>query len=251
MFAFPLLDGLGERGNISSLKTYRKGEILGINSGSLSLCRYRVLGGGSRPGIGRLNSFLEPHKAKPLKIGGILKEEITGWVKPLGLDPVEMAPDSHWDLSACQVEDGFLLRLRIERRKCPAPLLQLIYKQQYFEHEAKVGKAPPPKERREMREKLKQDLTGKALPAISHVDAYWRDRQGELTLFTTGQRAREIFETLFTATFGSPLELTMVRVDPPLMGLSRDAWEDSEIASRTLGRLSLTTPLAFAEQVYP
>ncbi len=224
---------------------------MGIQQGSLSLCRYRVLGGGPKSAMARLSSFLESQKAAPLKLAGVHKEEIYGWVRPLGLDDVELPPDSPWDMSHCQVEEGYLLRLRIERRKVPAPLLQLLFKQQYFAHEASVGKAPGPKDRRDMRDKLKLDLTGRALPAISHVDAFWRDRQGELTLFSTGKTSRLIFETLFQATFAAPLNLTLIRVDPPLMGIGRDAWEDSQVASRTLGRLSLTTPLAFAEQVYP
>lgn len=224
---------------------------MGFHQGSVSLCRYRLLGSGAKHGISKLNSFLEPHKAGPLKLSGVFKEELTGWVRPLGLDKVELPPDHPWDLSQCAVEDGFVLRMRIERRKVPATLLQMLYKQKFYEEQEKGGKTPGPKVRREMKDQLKQDLTTKTLPQISFVDAFWRDRAGELTLFTTGKKARQTFETLFLQTFANPLELTLVRVDPPLMGLSREGWEDSQVASATLGRLSLTTPVAFAEQVYP
>src|SRR4030095_10680683 len=98
-------------------------------------------------------------------------------------------------LSDCQVDDGFVLRLRVERRKVPAQLLQLVYRQRFFEHQDKAGKTPGPTERRELRDKVKAELMARALPALSHVDAYWRDRQGELTLFTTGKKARTLFET--------------------------------------------------------
>lgn len=224
---------------------------MAIHQGSLSLCRYRLLGGNGKSNLTRLNSFLEPYIAGPLKLSGVTKDEVTGWVRPLGLEKVELAPDTPWDLSHCQVDDGFVLRLRVERRAVPAQLLQLVYKQQFFEQQAKAGKTPGPKDRRDMRDKVKAELMGRALPALSHIEAYWRDRQGELTLFTTGKKARSVFETAFTATFANPLNLTLVRIDPPLLGLSKDQWEDSQVASATLGRLSLATPVAFAEQVYP
>jgi DNA recombination-dependent growth factor C len=217
----------------------------------MSFCRYRLLGAGGRHSIGKLSDLLEPHKAAPVKLSGVHKEELCGWVRPPGLDKVELPPDAPWDLSHCEVDDGFVLRLRVERRAVPAQLLQLIYRQKFHDAEAKAGKTPGPKERKELRETVRKDLMARALPQIAHVDAFWRDRRGELTLFTTGKKARTLFETLFGQTFASPLGQTLVRVEPPLMGLSRAEWEDSHVASETLGRLSLATPVAFAEQIYP
>lgn len=224
---------------------------MAIHQGSVSLCRYRLLGARSRAGIGRLNDFLEPHKAGPLKLSGVTKEELIGWVRPLGIDKVDLPPDAPWSLSDCQVDDGFVLRLRIERRKVPAQLLQLVYKQRFFEWQAKAGKTPGPKDRRELKDTVKAELMARALPVLAHVDAYWRDHKGELMLFTTGKKARSLFEAAFISTFSNPLDQQLVRVDPPLLGLSRDQWEDSQVASATLGRISSATPVAFAEQLYP
>jgi DNA recombination-dependent growth factor C len=227
---------------------------LGLQQGSVSLARYRLLGAGGRHTVAKLNGLLEPHKAAPLKLGGVHKEELVGWVRPAGLDGVELPPEAPWDLSHCAADDGFVLRLRIERRKVPAQLLQLLYKQRFHEAAEKTGKAPGPKDRRDLRESLRRELTGRALPALTHVDAYWRDRAGELTVFTTGKRARDLFTKIFAATFAAPLGESLVGVDPPLLGLRAadwDAWEDSAVASAALGRLSSATPVAFAEQHYP
>lgn len=229
---------------------------MGIHSGSLSLCRYRLVGerrfGPER--LSTLNGMLEHYKAAPLKLTGVKKEEASGWVRPLGAMTdmgADDDPDASWDMTHCQVDDGFLLRFRIEKRRVPGTLLQLLYKQKYYAARNAGGKPPGPKARRDMKDELKLDLTGKALPQVAHVDAFWRERQGEVLLFATGKKLRETFEKLFAATFATPLELSLVRVEAPLMGLTATEWQDTAVAMPTLGRLSSTTPVAFAETVYP
>lgn len=234
--------------------SHRGASTLGIQNGSVSLCRYRLLGG-SRTApkltLGLLNELLEPFKAGPLKLTGVHKEEKYGFVRPVGLDKIGEEEVEHWDLTDCQVDDGFLLRMRTERRAVPSTLVQIIYRQRFVEWEKKTGKAPGPKERRELKDSVKAELMGKALPQIGHVDAFWRDRRGELLLFATGKKAKTTFEALFTSSFAGSLGLMLVRVDPPMMGLPKNLWEDSQVASETMGRLSLATPVAFAEHVYP
>ncbi|MEZ4743380.1 MAG: hypothetical protein R3B45_13200 [Bdellovibrionota bacterium] len=63
-----------------------------------------------------------------------------------------------------------------------------------------------------------------ALPVVSYIDAYWEMLSGRLLLFSSGKRIRELFEGLFRKTFTDPLEATLVRVDPPLLGLSAAEW---------------------------
>lgn len=224
---------------------------MGIIQGSISLCRYKLLGAGRKIGMSELNSLVDSYKSGPIKLSNIFKEEVVGWVRPSGIDNVDLPPDADWDMSHCQVDDGFLLRMRIEKRKAPAQLMQLLYKQKFFEESKADGKPPGPKARREMRDQLKLDLTSRALPVISHIEAYWNERSGDLMLFTTSKRAREHFEQLFHLTFASQLDQTLIRIDPPLMGMGRDALSDSQVAMETIDRLSLTTPAIFAESVYP
>lgn len=225
---------------------------MGIQGGSLSLCRYRLVGSSGRPNkLSELNHLLEPHKLGPLQLKGKGKEEEYGWVRPIGLDNLNPPPDAPWDLSHAQVDDGFLLRMRLLRRKVPASLLQIVYRQRFFSQEEKTGRAPAPKERRELRDSIKLELLERALPAIAHVDAFWRDRDGELMLFSISKKTGEIFERLFTATFAGPLGLTLVRVEPPLLGLSFADWDDENATAEAIGRLSAAAPVAFTENLYP
>ena len=230
--------------------TLERAKVLGIQQGSVALSRYLLLGDGRRPSLSRLNDLFAPYQAAPVSLEGVRKEEICGWVRPVGIEgvKVDLPPDHVWDLSDCQIDDGLLLRLRIERRKVPAPLLQLIYKQRFFDISAKTGKTPGPKERRDLRDEVKAELMARALPALSYVDAFWRDGSGELMLFSTSKKARTLFEGLFGATFAEPLQLQLVPLEPPLIGLKHADWQDSQVASEAVSRLSLATPVAFAEQ---
>jgi DNA recombination-dependent growth factor C len=225
---------------------------VGIQGGSLSLCRYRLVGGTGRPNkLAELNGLLEPHKLGPLLLQGKGKEEEVGWVRPVGLDNLNPPPDAPWDLSHAQLDDGFLLRMRLLRRKVPASLLQIVYRQRFFAHEEKTGRAPAPKERRDLRESVKVELLERALPTIAHVDAFWRDREGELMLFSASKKTAETFERLFTASFAGPLGLTVVRIEPPLLGLAFADWDDEDASAEAIGRLSAASPVAFTENLYP
>jgi DNA recombination-dependent growth factor C len=223
---------------------------LGLVQGSMSICRYRLMGAGVRINLATLNERLDHYLAGPVSLEAPAgKEELIGWVRPLGVDTVDLPPDAPWDMSHAQVEDGFVLRMRIERRSVPAQLLQLIYRDRFFAVQAKTGKTPGPKERRELKDQVREELMGRALPAISYVDAFWRDKDGELQVFSTGKKARQLFETLFSKTFSDHLGQTLVRIAPPLLGLAESDWTESEAASETLERLSLTAPLAFTAPV--
>lgn len=224
---------------------------MGIQNGSISLCRYKLLGAAKRPSIGKLNAMFEPYRAGPLKLKDVFKEDIAGWVRPVGLEKVDVPDGMEWDLSHSELDDGFLLRIRQERRRVPGSLIQLVYKQKFAEIEQKTGKPPGPKDRRDLKDQVKRDLLARALPAVGHVDGFWRDRQGELMVFTTGKKQREAFENLFMASFATPLGLTLVRLDPPLLGLSAEAWSDSDVAMQTFGRLSSTTPVTVMALAYP
>lgn len=195
--------------------------------------------------------MIDNYKSGPIKLSNVFKEELIGWVRPSGIDSVDLPPDCSWDMSHCQVDDGFILRMRIEKRKVPAQLLQLIYKQKFYDESAATGKPPGPKVRRDMRDQLKLDLTAKSLPVISHIEAYWSERSGDMMLFTTSKKAREHFEQLFQLTFAAQLEQTLIRIDPPLMGLASNVLDDSAVAMESIDRLSMTTPAIFAESVYP
>ena len=219
---------------------------MGIASGSLSVSRYRLIGKRGRWSMAQLSEHLTDHRAGSIKLTGVHKEEITGWVRPLNASDTELPEDADWDMSHARLNDGYLLRLRIERRKVPASLIQAVYRERFLKEQRRTGKTLGPRERRALRDETKTELTGKALPALSHIDAYWRDRAGEVLLFATSKGQRQRFETAFEATFGNALGITLVSVTPPLAGLTKEVFLDSDVAAETLGRLSLATPVSFA-----
>lgn len=221
---------------------------MGIASGSLSVCRYRLIGKRGRWSMAQLSEFLTDHRAGAIKLSGVHQEEITGWVRPLTAADTELPEDADWDMSHARLSDGYLLRLRSERRKVPASLIQAIYRERFLKEQRRTGKTMGPRERRALRDETKTELMGKALPTLSHLDAYWRDRAGEVLLFATSKGQRQRFEKAFEATFANQLGLTMVSVTPPLAGLTREVFLDADVATETLSRLSLATPVSFAVQ---
>src|SRR5690606_18857293 len=104
---------------------------MGIASGSLSVSRYRLLGKRSRWSIAQLSELMADHQAGPIKLSGVHKEEVTGWVRPLCATEAELPEGSDWDMSHAHLSDGYLLRLRIERRKVPASLIQAVFREKF------------------------------------------------------------------------------------------------------------------------
>lgn len=224
---------------------------MGIQSGTISLSRFRILNAKREYKLNELNPLLEKYYLGPLSLKKIGKELSYGWVRPVGLDDIELPPDAHWDMSHTRIADGYMLRIRVEKRAVPAPLIQLLYKQEIYQHEAEAGNLPSRKERTQIKDDLKRDLMSRALPAISHIDAFWNEKRSDLTVFSTSKSAKTIFIDLFTKSFADSLGIKIVPIEPPLLGLHRNEWEDSESAAATLDLLQQTVPLSFTGQVNP
>jgi DNA recombination-dependent growth factor C len=224
---------------------------LSIQSGAVSLSRFRLLGAKKSYKLGEINPLLENYISGPVSLKNSSKDLIYGWVRPLGLDNLELPPSADWDMSHARCGDGFMLRLRIEKRAVPGPLVQLLFKQEVYDFEASSGKPPPRKERTQIKDNLKRELLGRALPAISHIDGFWNERRSDLTVFTTSKASKEKFCELFTQTFAAPLGITLIPMGPPLLGLEHDAWENVDKAAPSLGLMLKTTPMAFTGQAYP
>lgn len=224
---------------------------MGIQTGTVSLSRFRLLNAKKSYKLNELNPLLENYHSGPVNLKKIGKELSFGWVRPLGLDDIELPPDAPWDMSHTRIGDGYMLRMRIEKRAVPAPLVQLLYKQEIYKHEAESGNLPPRKERTQIKDDLKRDLMARALPAISHIDALWNEKRSDLTVFSTSKAAKTVFLELFEQSFADSLGITIVPIEPPLLGLAKDEWEDADAALETLDLLQQTTPLSFTGQVYP
>lgn len=219
---------------------------MSIYNGSLAFTRYKVLGELGKATIASLSKVLTPYVAAPLTIDGPAKPEAMGWVRPLTQSDEEMVgEDSHWDMSDCHAGEAYLLRMRYERRKVPASLVQMMYKQKLRDHLQKTGKNMPRQERQEFKEKLMQDLLKRTLPLVTYTDLLWRADEHELFIFSTSKSVRQRAEQLFHQTFGKPLDLSLVRFDGTLAFLDDETADEKALGQR-LSRMSKMEPAVFA-----
>ena len=230
------------RNILSILRKYqKKGVALGLMKGSISLCRYRLVGDNSFS-LEKLNNKFRKYQS------GLLgedtqssKEMRAGWVMPSGLSPEEERYGDYWDLSDCEVDEGYLLRLRIERKKIPSEFFQVMLRQKLDQINLERDKPLGKNARKIVSDELKENLLAKALPTISYIDAYWRT-DGLVTLFSTAKKNKEIFEDFFIKTFAKTLGCSLVPLAPPLLGLSIGQWDLSEKTESFLGKVEPLLP---------
>lgn len=213
---------------------------MSLIKGSLSLCRYKVVGG-SKTTESQHNQKLLKFQAQPVSLTTSPKELTAGWVLP-PLCETEERNGTYWDLSDCRIDGRYLLRLRVEKRKIPTELFQILLQQRFQEFQAAENRRPGRAEQQEIREEVRTNLMQQALPAISYLDACWKD-DGTVLLFHTARKSREIFEELFRATFTRPMQASLVAIDPPLMALSAHQWKHPEGTWKDLEQLERLIPL--------
>lgn len=223
---------------------------MGVASQSVSISRYRILGLATLPKIKTVNEALADFKGKSIRLEGVHKEDVVAWVRPEGLDNVAASERDHWDGSDCEALDGYVLRMRHERRRVPASLLTAVFQQKLTQLK-KQGEKISKRERDEVRRNIKMELLGQALPTLGYVDGFWDLQASELYIYTTTKAKRQHFETLFTKSFLEAFGAVLLPVQPPLLGLSDEAW-DPDLASQgsvsmLLERLSQTIPSSVSE----
>ena len=227
---------------------------LGIHSGGISLTRYRIIGGTNKPSLAQLNKNLKQWTASPLRLDGIYKELTYGWTRPQNPSLEDAPLNAHWDMSDCQVPEGFLLRFRIEKRQVPKSLLQLVLKEKIeIEYDVK-GKYPGHKRKKVLSEELQQELMSKCLPKVSYHDALWQDDKQRVLVFGNSRQVLETFEVLFRESFAKPLKKNLIRISPPLAGLSEEEWLGKKIpnsakigqmSEQRIQKLAQTIPISF------
>lgn len=222
-------------------KLKKKGLALGLIKGSISLCRYRLVGE-NKFSLEKLNNQFRKYQSGLLELGnGSAKEMRAGWVMPSGLDIEEERYGDYWDLSDCEVDEGYLLRLRIERKKIPTEYFQIMLRQKLDQINLERDKPLGKNARKIVSDELKENLLSKALPVISYIDAYWRT-DGLVTLFSTAKKNKEIFEDFFIKTIAITMGSALVPLAPPLLGLSAGQWELSEKTESFLGKVEPILP---------
>ena len=221
---------------------------MSLQQGTLSITRYRTLGARKNYSLEEVGRKLKGFQAKPLKTQGVLRELVFGWVRPAGIDPDEevLQDDMHWDISDCQIDSGYLLRFRVERRKVPMQLFQMMVQQELAKHTAKqLGKPLERAEKKQIMDDLKEELLGNCLPAIRHCDLLWREKHGDILVFATGKSDLKIFEDLFRETFAKPLGFSFILELPAILGMSDQELEEKK--SDTPSRQKLLEPVVPAE----
>lgn len=215
---------------------------MGLESGRVSLSRYKVLGAPKRVTFSLLGENYRKYLAKPLKIQNN-KELMFGWAHPIAFD--EETTGGYWDMSHCAYDDGFIFRIQIERRKVPASLLTQLYKQRITKAQ-KSGKPLSRIEKSKLRDEIKLDLIKSALPEIKFVDLVWNTTIHEVHLLTTTKADVEIFEKLFRQSFSDHLNLNVIPIRPPLLGLELDQYQRPERHRKLFEDIANTEPTLFS-----
>lgn len=215
---------------------------MSIQQGTFSVTRYRIIGRTKNISLGNLNQEFGRLRLKPFRLRPSRRELHFGWDYP-SVASGSKAPHEGWDLSDCRGEDGIWLRVRIEKRKLSSQLLQLVV-QGRIDSEQKKRKDKPigRKHQKAILDEVREELMNQSLPNLSFFDAYWQDQADQIYLFTTSKSSCAIFEDLFRETFGKPLDLSIVKLVPPLLGLTRNEWRDSSDSAKRIKLLEKALP---------
>lgn len=205
---------------------------MGIQQGTFSVTRYRVIGRKKNFSFADLNQEFGRFRLKPFRLRPSRRELHYGWDYP-SLVTGSQAPYEQWDLSDCRGEDGIWLRVRLEKRKVSPQLLQLVAQSRIAtEQKKRQGKVLSKKQQKEIIDEVRDELLNQCLPSLSFFDAYWQDQADQIYLFTTSKHSCAIFEELFHESFGKALEISLVKLTPPLLGLTKEEWHGSSSAKR-------------------
>ena len=103
------------------------------------------------------------------------------------------------------------------------------------------GKPLSRKYRKELLEEARQELFLQCLPNVSFTDVYWHEVRQEVFLFSTSKGIQVIFEELFKKTFCDHLNISLIKIAPPLLGISQEEWL-RPTGSKILDRVGNTLP---------
>jgi len=134
-----------------------------------------------------------------------------GWVSVVNMFDASFAYASY------AVGDNIVLTLRVDERKvAPAILKKMAQKE---EERVRLEKQLPKLSRAmkvEIRERVKSELTKKALPAPATYDLHWNLTDNTVFFFTTNKKLHAVLEDFFKEVFG----LTLRQRIPYLIALT-------------------------------
>ena len=217
---------------------------MSLQQGSFSLTRYRVVGRQKSLSLAELNQSFHGYQAAPISLTKSTFELRCGWTLPKNPEIEDSkAEQNYWDISDCLFEEGILLRFRIERKTVPTQLLQALVQQRWESLEQEHHDDNPARvQKKQIHEEVREELLQMALPSISYVDAYWKDQEDTILLFSLSKMSRECFEELFRKSFCQAHNLSIFRILPPLMGLESETWNQPGKEDELLHKLTMTLP---------
>ena len=208
---------------------------MGIQNGRLSLMRYKILNF-NKLNYTKLNKEFRKYLAGHIKLKTISDKERVGWVRPLNLMEHDILEEDYWDLSNCESQSGFLLRMRIEKRKVPNELLQILLREKLDILRKKNSKISPAK-KRDLKDSLSQNLLQKVLPSVSHVDAHW-NKEGIVSVYSQSCKTLTLFEKLFSDSILKITGGTLIQYCPPMFSFNHENLENSEQLLKVMKKYS-------------
>ena len=187
----------------------------------------------------KISDLLFEHRARELKLQASQLEQKVGWVPPFQEEGPRFG--KHWDLSDCELSQGWLLKMRIESRSVPRELLSSLARERILEIEATTHEPLRGAARKDVLDELRNSLIERALPKISYVEAFLNQR-GRLFLYCQSKTRQELFLDLFNKCFVRPLEAKLFAIEPPMLALSRKEWEHPDNVAESMRAIARLVP---------
>ncbi len=149
------------------------------------------------------------------------QDESVGWC--VANDPF----DTGFAVEKFHLNDYLMFSMRQDILRLPPSVFKLHLAKRIADYKAEFGKDKLTKsEADNISELLEREFRRKVLPSIRIHDVVWNIQRREVWLFTTNKRVNEIFQDLFTDTFGLPLAprnayARLERMDLPADELAR------------------------------
>lgn len=180
---------------------------------------------------------LEKRKFLPLDGGpkgdgpqAVEETERFGWIT------LEHLYDTRFLIEKVALDPYLCFALRVDKRKIPQNILRAYLKIEEIAHVNATGKKPGPAKRKELREKVKLDLSRRVLPAAASYQVIWNQNTGMVFLGATSDKVAEMFVQQFEDTF----DVTLIPQTPRHLGL-RLTHGDAEAIERA-------APTAFSKE---
>lgn len=175
---------------------------MGILNSSVSLTRYRIVQDIPSDFWSGVLHRLKSHAFRDIDQGA--EERSFGWTS------FDDMLDTSWSLATPHKAHYLVFALRLDTRRIPPAVMKKHYRLALdhvrAELEEKGQKFISRDHKKEIKEQVRLKLLARTLPVPAVFDVIWDTTENELLFCSTSQKARQLFEDLFTNTFELHLE---------------------------------------------